>query len=85
MRYAVFIEYADMEARNAAVAAHRAYLADGRRRGVVTENGPFTDGEGGLYILKVPDEAAARAFVAADPYTAAGQRLTIRAWDSSAP
>ena len=60
--------------------AHRDYLAAGRTQGVVTESGPFADGKGGMYILNVADEAQARAFVAEDPYTAAGMRLTLRQW-----
>lgn len=84
MRYVVTIDYTDMAAREASVAAHKAYLARGRERGIVTETGPFADGLGGMYILKVADEDAARAFVAADPYELAGLRLTIRAWSSSA-
>ena len=72
-----------MAARERALPSHRDYLAAGRARGIVTESGPFADGKGGMYILNVADEAQARAFVAEDPYTAAGMRLTMRQWHSS--
>ena len=83
MRYVVLIRYTDMAARETALPAHRAYLAAARENGVVVESGPFADRLGGMYILDVADEGAARAFVEADPYTAAGMALTLRRWNSS--
>ena len=83
MRFVVFIEYTDMAARERALPEHRAYLKAGRDSGVVTECGPFLDGKGGLYLLHLENEAAARAFIAADPYSKAGLKLTLRAWRSS--
>jgi uncharacterized protein len=83
MRYVVLIRYTDMAARETALPAHRAYLAAARDSGVVLESGPFADGLGGMYILDVADEHAARAFASADPYTAAGMALTVRRWRSS--
>ena len=83
MHFVVTIEYTDLAARERALPNHRDYLAAGRAHGVVTESGPFADGKGGMYILNVADEAQARAFVAEDPYTAAGMRLTLRQWHSS--
>ena len=83
MRFVVLIEYTDVAARERALPEHRDYLEAGRAAGTVTESGPFLDGKGGLYLLNVDDEAAARAFVAADPYTKAGLKLTLRAWRSS--
>lgn len=84
MRFLVMVEYADMAARERAVGAHRAYLARAREEGKVVESGPFTDGKGGMYILAVPDEAAARAFVDEDPYRKdAGLPMTIRAFSSA--
>ena len=83
MRFVVFIEYTDMAARERAVSRHRAHLAAGAKRGVVTESGPFADDKGGMYILNVSDETEARAFVHDDPYTAAGMKLTLRHWRSS--
>jgi len=83
VRFVVTIEYTDLAARERALPEHRDYLAAGRAQGIVTESGPFADGKGGMYILNVADEAQARAFVADDPYTAAGMRLTLRQWQSS--
>ena len=84
MRYVVLIDYTDMEARNRVLEAHRAFLADGRKAGSVVESGPFADGKGGMYIIEMPDEAAAVAFVARDPYQAdAKLKMTVRAWKST--
>lgn len=80
MRYIVLIEYNDMAAREKALPTHRAHLADGRSKGIVLESGPFADGKGGMYIIDVADDEAAKAFVSADPYSAAGLRLHLRCW-----
>jgi hypothetical protein len=83
VRFVVLIEYTDMAARERALPVHRNYLAAGRDKGTVTESGPFADGKGGMYILNVNDEDEAKAFVAGDPYTAAGLKLTLRQFHSS--
>jgi uncharacterized protein len=83
MRFAVIIEYTDLKERERALPAHREYLRAARIRGEVTESGPFADGRGGLYLLELADEAAARAFVEADPYRKAGMKLTLRLWHAS--
>ena len=84
MRFVVLIDYTDMDARNRALDAHRAHLAAGRGAGVVVESGAFADGKGGMYVLELPDEAAAQAFVDADPYrTQAKLAMTIRQWNST--
>ena len=84
MRVLVLIEYADMEARDRTVDAHRAYLAKGREAGIVADSGPFIDGAGGMYVLQVADEAEARVFVDNDPYKKDGHlRLTVRPYKSS--
>lgn len=80
MRFVVMIDYTDLAARERVLPAHREHLRLGREAGRVVESGPFADGKGGMYILEFPDEAQARAFVAADPYTGAGLQLTLRAW-----
>jgi uncharacterized protein len=80
VRFVVTIEYTDMAARERALPRHRDYLAAGREQGIVTESGPFADGKGGMYVLNVADESQARAFIADDPYTAAGMKLTLRQW-----
>jgi len=80
----VLIDYADMAARERTVDAHRAYLARGRADGKVVESGPFADGKGGLYVLDVADEAAAAAFVDADPYRKDGRLpFVVRRFASS--
>ncbi len=85
MRYVVLIDYTDMEARNRVLEAHRAFLAAGREQGSVIESGPFADGKGGMYIIEMADEGAAKAFVARDPYQAdAKLKLTVREWRSTA-
>jgi len=83
MRFAVLIEYTDLGERERALPAHREYLRAARIRGSVIESGPFADGKGGLYLLEMPDEESARAFVEADPYVKAGMKLTLRRWHSS--
>lgn len=84
MRYVVLVDYTDMEARAKVLDRHRAYIEAARQKGVVTESGPFEDGKGGMYILKLPDEAAARDFVANDPYQDAHLHITLRPWKSNA-
>jgi hypothetical protein len=63
-----------LQTRLGAREAHLAYV--GERLDVVKLAGPMLDdaGEmaGSLFILDLPDRAAAEAFNAADPYTKAG-------------
>ena len=73
-----------LELRKATRDAHLAYL---RATGVVRQAGPFLDASGAmvgsLVILEVEDRAAAEAWVAGDPYGAAGlfARVEIRPWN----
>jgi uncharacterized protein YciI len=84
MRFLVLIDYTDMDARARTIDAHRGYLAQARARGDVSESGPFADGKGGMYVLKVADEPAARAFVDADPYYRDGKlKFSIRGFTSA--
>ena len=84
MRFLVLIDYTDMDARARTIDAHRAYLADARARGDVSESGPFSDGNGGMYVHKVADERAARTFVDDDPYYRDGKlAFTIRSFTSA--
>lgn len=84
MRFLVLIEYNDMDARARTIDAHRGYLAEARKRGDVTESGPFSDGKGGMYVLKAADERAARAFVDDDPYHRDGKlKFTVRGFTSA--
>jgi uncharacterized protein YciI len=64
-------------------AAHLAFLD--KHAASVKLGGPFLDGDkpvGSLLILDSPDEAAARALLAEDPYAQAGlfERVEVRAW-----
>jgi uncharacterized protein len=64
-------------------AAHLAYLD--RHAASVKLGGPFLEGDrpvGSMLILDCPDEAAARALLAEDPYAQAGlfERVELRAW-----
>jgi uncharacterized protein YciI len=84
MRFLVLIDYTDMDARARTIDAHRAFLAEARARGEVTESGPFADGKGGMYVLKLTDEGAARSFVDDDPYYRDGNlKFTIRNFTSA--
>lgn len=62
------------EPRRALLPAHLEYVERAIDRILVA--GPLRDAGGSivgsLYVLDVPDEAAARAFLAADPYHAGG-------------
>jgi hypothetical protein len=64
-------------------AAHLDFLDKHAAR--VKLGGPFLEGDkpvGSLLILDCPDEAAARALLAEDPYARAGlfERVELRAW-----
>lgn len=64
-------------------AAHLAFLD--AQKAQVKLGGPFIEDEkpvGSMLILDCPDENAARALLAADPYAQAGlfERVELRAW-----
>ena len=58
----------------------RGLAADGR----LVAAGPWEAGTGSLIVYDVPDEEAARALHAADPYTTGGvtELVTLRAWNT---
>jgi len=62
--------------------AHRAYVDELFESGNIAMSGPWETMDGALIIYDVADEAAARAAIAADPYTDAGvvTELSLRAW-----
>jgi NADP-dependent 3-hydroxy acid dehydrogenase YdfG/uncharacterized protein YciI len=63
------------------VDAHRAYLASLHRRGKLVSSGPFSTRDGGCVVLRVRDEAEARALIEADPYAVAKvARHELRLW-----
>ncbi len=64
-------------------AAHLAFL--GTHAAQVKLGGPYLEGDapvGSMLILDCPDEAAARALLAQDPYAQAGlfDRVELRPW-----
>ncbi len=73
-----------IEVRKANRPAHVEYL---KTSGPVRQAGPFLDAEGqmvgSLVIIDVPDQAAADAWAANDPYALAGlfASVSIRPWN----
>lgn len=67
--------------------AHRDHVAELYARGDIRMSGPFADQRGALIIYEAPDLEAARALVAADPYTEAGvvEELELREWTVLTP
>ncbi len=62
--------------------AHLAYLSALKAEGKLSIAGPFTDGQGGMYILSAQGEAEARRLAEGDPYQAAGLRsFVVRSWE----
>ncbi len=68
-----------LDVRKANREAHLAYIAD---TGVVTQAGPFLDGDGtmkgSLVILDVADRGEAEAWADGDPYAKAGLFSDVR-------
>ena len=72
----------DSTQRLAARPAHRERLASLKADGIVVLDGPLADESGSLILLDVPDQAAADAVVADDPYYSADgvQVVSVREW-----
>lgn len=68
-RFAVMLTFGDHDARLAVRPRHRAYLERLLREGKLHESGPWADDSGALLIYEAENEAAARALLAADPYS----------------
>jgi uncharacterized protein YciI len=63
------------------LAAHLAYMTALKTRGTLLLGGPYTDDHGGLIVVKVPGEQAARDLIAADPAVRAGvMTATAHPW-----
>jgi len=79
--------YADMDARARIRTAHLAYLQPLADAGTVVLAGPIGDGSGAMVVIRASSEEAARALVAADPYTIAGVGAdhVIRPWNVVVP
>lgn len=68
-KFVLMVKIGDQAARDAARPKHREYLTQLFEAGKLLEAGPFTDGAGSLFIYEAADEAEARSFFAADPYS----------------
>jgi uncharacterized protein YciI len=72
------------------MATREAHLAYIKEPGVLRLGGPLLDGKGdmagSLMIIEMADLAAAKAWVAGDPYAKAGlfQSSDVRAWKATA-
>lgn len=69
-KFVLTLKIGDLAARDAARPNHRIYLQQLFDEGKLLEAGPFADGRGSLFIYEAADEAEARSFFAADPYSA---------------
>ncbi len=72
----------DSTQRLAARPAHRERLASLKADGIVVLGGPLADESGSLILLDVPDQAAADAVVAEDPYYSVDgvEVVSVREW-----
>lgn len=72
------------EATEAEIKLHVQYLRELERQGVLVLCGPFTDGDGGMVIVRAADKDAAGRIAAADPFVQAGVRsCAVRTWKLS--
>lgn len=63
------------------VQGHVRYLRQLEREGSLVLAGPWTDGSGGLVVVRAPDREAALAIAAVDPFVALGVRAArVRCW-----
>jgi uncharacterized protein len=76
--------YLDAERRARERPRHLEYLGRLAADGRLVAAGPWVEGGGSLIVYDVPDEDAARALHAADPYTTGGvtELVALRAWDA---
>lgn len=87
-RFAVIITFGDKAKRDETRPSHRVYLKALYEQGKLHESGPFVDDEGALLIYDCPDEAAARAQLAEDPYSKADGVIAdaqVRGWNRVIP
>jgi uncharacterized protein len=63
------------------IESHVRYLHQLEREGTLILAGPWTDGSGGLVVVRAPDRDAALAIAADDPFVALGVRTAqVRGW-----
>jgi len=75
--------YVDQQRRAEARARHLEYLRGLAADGRLVAAGPWVAGGGSLIVYDVADEQAARALLAADPYTTHGvtELVSVREWN----
>ncbi len=73
----------DEEARLAVRPQHREYLQSLLADGSLVMSGPLAGDTGALLVYEAPDESAAEALVAGDPYVRADavSRVSLREWN----
>ncbi len=75
--------YVDQQRRTEVRPQHLEYVRGLAADGRVVAAGPWVAGTGSLTVYDVPDEAAAHAMLAADPYTTGGvtELVSFREWN----
>ena len=63
--------------------AHREYARELFERGAIRMSGPLAGDRGAIIVYEARDEEAARALIAADPYTREGvvDEVSLREWN----
>jgi uncharacterized protein YciI len=87
-RFAVLITFGDKAKRDETRPVHREYLASLYEQGKLVFSGPFADDDGALIVYECADETAAKAQLAADPYSKADGVVAdaqIREWKQIFP
>jgi uncharacterized protein YciI len=74
--------YVDQQRRTEVRPRHLEYLRGLAAEGRVVAAGPWVAGTGSLIVYDAPDEATARAMLAADPYTTGRvtELISLREW-----
>ena len=87
MKFAYFLtKCGTPEAFQSAVPEHVAYMDSLHDKGVLIAGGPFADGQGGMVLIEVADEATAKAIAENDPFITRGvETFTLRKWDVLTP
>ena len=83
MKFAILLDKcASDEAFQKVVPDHVAYMAQLHERGILIAAGPFRDATGGLILIDVEDEAAARSVAEEDPFVASAvEKYSLRSWE----
>ena len=87
-KFAAILTYGDEAKRLETRPRHREYLRSLLERGQLHGSGPWADDSGALIIYEAPDEAAARALLAADPFSQSPGIITdvqLREWNRVLP